>query len=199
MTSLFQMGHFINKSRRSRNQVKNLVLRALSVDVLLEVVFRFFCQIMSNRLNREVYGHNLSFFLHLYITGVLQEELVDNSGLKGLDFLLDIGQCNSQLVDKTEDIEALSHIGAKGILVKTFVNLLQCALFTQSKIFVGELLVYYFHTMDQDLEVVKRVSNLLVDFNVDGSFDDRQEEFDGAHFEHIMLFQLLGCGKALHF
>jgi hypothetical protein len=107
------MGHFINKSWRSRNQIKNLVLWALSVYVLLEVVFRFFCQIMGNRLNREVYRHNLSFFLHLYITCVLQEELVDDRGLKVLDLLLDVSQRNSQLVDKTEYIEALCHIGAK--------------------------------------------------------------------------------------
>ena len=103
---------------------------------------------MGNRLNREVYRHNLSFFLHLHITCVLQEELVDDRGLKVLDLLLDVSQRNSQLVDKTEYIEALCHIGAKWILVKTLVNLLQCALFTESKIFVGELLVYYFHTVD---------------------------------------------------
>ena len=110
VTSLFQMGHFINKSRRSRNQIKNLVLWALSVYVLLEVVFRFFCQIMGNRLNWEVYRHNLSFFLHLYITGVLQEELVDDSGLKGLELLLDVSQRDGQLVNQTEYIEALCHI-----------------------------------------------------------------------------------------
>lgn len=103
---------------------------------------------MCNRLNREVYRHNLTFFLHLYITGVLQEELIDDSGFKALDFLLDVGQCNSQLVDKTEYIEALCHIWAKWILIKNIINLLQRTLFRESKIFVGELLVYYFHTMD---------------------------------------------------
>ena len=61
-----------------------------------------------------------------------------------------------------------------------------------------ELLVYYFHTVDQDLEIVQRVRNLLVDFNVDGSFDDGEEEFNGAHLEHIVLFQLFRRDEALN-
>lgn len=100
------MLHFINELWSTSNQIKNLMLVALSTDCIVKLLLRRRRQEMSNWLNRKVNRHDFTVFLYLNISCVFGEKLVNDSFFKHFDLFLDIRQSDCQLVDEAEDVEA---------------------------------------------------------------------------------------------
>ena len=175
MSHFFQVVHLVDETGHRLQHAHNLILLRLTLNCHQELLFRYRSQEATFRLDDEEDDLDVAINVDFNLSCVSLKEAVcwivfkvDKSLSVSLDHV-------TELVKQVVDVEAFTDLTIKRVCLQAILNSVQSRIRWQCQLFCHKFVVKRLHTLQDDLEVSKRLANFLVDLLINFAFDDTQE------------------------